>query len=443
MTIDIRTQDLRKKQMIHNGNGRKIAGEKTTLTHEVEARLPTDHGPFIMHLYEDESKKQHLALVMGDISSGEDVLTRVHSECLTGDLFGSLRCDCQSQLHQSIDMISEEGQGVIIYLRQEGRGIGLSSKLHSYNLQDEGYDTVDANTALGFEPDSREYEAAALILRDLGVRSIRLLTNNPDKSKAFTSMGISVRSMINISPRVTEENRRYLRTKTLRLNQAIDLETASSSSPEIDRMLRFLKRQAERKEEGVPFLTVLYAQSINGRLTDVDEAARNEDDMQLEYFLRRLKAVHPDHSVELPLRSGSISKIDQGPGNEVDPAQYGARSSHLSIADDVDDKGVLGNKEPSRQISGGFAKKIGKGPMVLIEAKPEELTSILGEGKADLIVGLVRPCLMASHEAKGDLLSEMPSIWFEDVHFITVGQWLVYYGVPSNVVNAKGCVDRH
>ncbi|HEX9595493.1 MAG TPA: GTP cyclohydrolase II [Anaerolineales bacterium] len=190
----------------------------------VSARLPTRYGDFQIHLYSNQlDEKEHLALVMGELPADEKTLVRVHSECLTGDVLGSRRCDCGEQLAQSLEMISKAGSGVLLYLRQEGRGIGLRDKLRAYNLQDEGLDTVDANLALGHQADNRDYDAAALILKDLGVAKVSLLTNNPNKIEELQRLGIEVVERIPLQGEVNPENARYLLTKAARMNHLLDL----------------------------------------------------------------------------------------------------------------------------------------------------------------------------------------------------------------------------
>src|SRR3990172_3200838 len=192
----------------------------------VSARLPTHYGEFELHLYANNlDGKEHLALVLGEITEQPSVLIRVHSECLTGEVLGSKRCDCGEQLELSLQMISKAGHGVLIYLRQEGRGIGLRDKLRAYNLQDDGLDTVDANLALGHQADERDYGAAAGILRHLGVRSVRLLTNNPRKIEALRQLGIDVVARLPLLIPATDENEAYLRTKGTRMNHWINLDT--------------------------------------------------------------------------------------------------------------------------------------------------------------------------------------------------------------------------
>ena len=191
----------------------------------VEARIPTPYGEFKAIGYRSlVDDRQHIALVKGDIGDGEGVLTRVHSECLTGDVFASLRCDCGEQLDYAIQKVAEEGRGVVLYIRgHEGRGIGLLHKLAAYRLQDEGLDTVDANVNLGLPVDSRDYGVGSQILYDLGVRSMRLLTNNPVKRAAIEGYGLSIEERIPISLPANEENRGYLRAKATRMGHELDL----------------------------------------------------------------------------------------------------------------------------------------------------------------------------------------------------------------------------
>jgi len=193
-----------------------------------EATVPTPRGTFRAVGFESRiDGRTHLALVAGDLGDGEDVLVRVHSECLTGDVFGSLRCDCGAQLRRALDMIAAEGRGVVLYLRgHEGRAIGLAQKLRAYELQEQGRDTVEANEELGFPPDPRDYGTSAQILRDLGVRSMRLLTNNPSKLVALEGYGLSIVERIPLETRPTRENIGYLRTKREKLGhllEALDL----------------------------------------------------------------------------------------------------------------------------------------------------------------------------------------------------------------------------
>jgi len=195
---------------------------ESLVTRVAKAELPTDHGPFTIHAFQSSLDGQtHVALVRGAIGAGDRVMVRVHSKCLTGDVFHSSRCDCGAQLDAAMERIATEGRGVLLYLHQEGRGIGLANKIRAYELQDQGLDTVEANERLGFKPDQRDYGIGAQILRALGVRTMRLLTNNPRKFVGLEGYGLAVVESVPLEVAPTEFTRRYLKTKKDKLGHKL------------------------------------------------------------------------------------------------------------------------------------------------------------------------------------------------------------------------------
>ncbi|MCA9958138.1 MAG: GTP cyclohydrolase II [Anaerolineales bacterium] len=256
------------------------------------ARLPTAMGTFSLCLYHNSyENKEHLALVMGDVDGQDDVLVRVHSECFTGDVLGSHRCDCGPQLERAMELIAAEGQGVIVYLRQEGRGIGLLDKLRAYNLQDKGYDTVDANLLLGHQADARDYTIAALILRDLGIHSMRLLTNNPLKIESLQALGLVVHERVPLYTEVTNENAAYLATKVAKMRHMLNLDLLPihQSGLSVDAIATVNGRSPTPQR---PFVTISYAQSLDGSITSrrgQPTALSSHDSMA---FTHKLRATH-------------------------------------------------------------------------------------------------------------------------------------------------------
>ncbi len=194
-----------------------------------EAKLPTPYGNFTVIAYKSQTDPaEHLAMVMGDVATEDPVLVRVHSQCLTGDVFHSLRCDCGEQIQIAMQNIEREGRGVILYMRQEGRGIGIHNKIKAYALQDEGLDTVEANLSLGFKADQRDYGVGAQILADLGIRNMRLMTNNPKKMSGLASYGLTITEQLPITTKPNQYNRRYLQTKQKKMGHLLKVSDADS-----------------------------------------------------------------------------------------------------------------------------------------------------------------------------------------------------------------------
>jgi 3,4-dihydroxy 2-butanone 4-phosphate synthase/GTP cyclohydrolase II len=260
------------------------------------ARIPTVDGEFALSLYENSrDDKEHLALVCGEVHEEEDVLVRVHSECFTGDVLGSLRCDCGEQLNTSMRRVAQQGRGIILYLRQEGRGIGLLSKLKAYNLQDEGYDTVEANRMLGHGADERDYAVAATILEDLGVSSVRLLTNNPQKIESLEEHGIQIAEREPLEPHVNRHNADYLRTKVDRMRHILDLgrqngHHSNAHDSSLQALRQRMNRHYDRHE--TPFVTLTYAQSLDGSIAGPSGRPLSISGEASLRFTHTLRSVH-------------------------------------------------------------------------------------------------------------------------------------------------------
>ena len=266
-----------------------------TVTKMESARIPTDAAEFELYIYRNnQDNLEHLAMVMGNVVGQDAVLVRVHSECYTGDVLGSQRCDCGQQLQRAMALIADAGAGVIIYLRQEGRGIGLLEKLKAYNLQDLGYDTVEANLLLGHPPDVRDYTVAARILEDLGIRSVRLLTNNPQKIDALNQKGVLITDRLPLYGQITSENARYVQTKVTRMNH---FPPPDSHAPEPLLLLKQVQQhlaQADsfRRQRHRPYVTLSYAQTVDGSIAIQSGRQFNISSAPAHRLTHQLRANH-------------------------------------------------------------------------------------------------------------------------------------------------------
>ncbi len=246
------------------------------------ASLPTRYGTFTLRCYQDNAGKEHVAVYLGDLRDQENVFTRIHSECFTGDVLGSHRCDCGTQLHESLRRISEAKHGLLIYLRQEGRGIGLLNKIRAYDLQENhNLDTVDANLSLGFGEDERTYEAAAFMINDLGIRSVLLNSNNPTKTAGLETHGIRVSNTEPSRPVLTESNVGYLKTKAIRMNHRLADGWLEVKNETPTRTMNVIAR---------PKVTLSYAQSLDGTIATRDKGQIALSCQESMAFVHRLRA---------------------------------------------------------------------------------------------------------------------------------------------------------
>lgn len=296
----------------------------------VKTRIPTGYGEFTLYLYAEHGK-EHLALVIGDVAGKSGVPVRVHSECLTGDVFGSRRCDCGDQLRHAMQYLGRVETGLLIYLRQEGRGIGLQKKMEAYNLQDQGMDTVEANIQLGHQPDERDYGIAARILRDLDVRSICLITNNPHKVEELQAHGIEIESRIPIEVGHHADNLGYLRSKAEKMEHLLSFRERIPEHHELAFIEPLLDQLgvARGAPAELPFVTLSRVQTLNGKVLPVGSGFRGAH--QVATLGRSLLSHHDGWLVEATaFADGCLSSALEG-------ASHGDRPRLILFSPDLDD----------------------------------------------------------------------------------------------------------
>ena len=420
---------------------------------EAAASLPTRHGDLEIHVFRLGDETEVVALVHGEIAGDEPVLVRLHSECLTGEALGSLRCDCGEQLESGLEQVGRADRGVLLYLRHEGRGIGLFDKIRAYALQDGGLDTVDANVALGLPIDGRDYTAAAAVLRRLGVRRARVMTNNPTKLQALADHGIEVVERVPIEAMPNRVNGSYLRTKARRMGHLLDSEPSMSSAP------------ARNGHHARPAVTVHYAQTIDGRIAARTGDARwvsGESSMQLAHELRAshdavmvgigtVLADDPhltvrlvegrspirvivDSTLRLPIAANVLADrtartiIVTTPSATQERARAIRSAGGEILRAHADDSGAVDMKDLLRRLRG-----IGIGSL-LIEGGRGIITSALRDHVVDRLTVCIAPKVIGEGVAAvGDLHIDYlrQALTFSSARFVTCGEDLIFYGEPK------------
>ncbi len=415
--------------------------------HEVATRLPTKDGSFRIHLFKDEEGREHVALVKGSVMSKEKVMTRVHSECLTGDLFGSLRCDCGPQLHHAMRILEEQEEGILIYLRQEGRGIGLAEKLKTYNLQDAGLDTVDANLYLGHKAEERDYQVAAEVLRDLGVLSIRLISNNPDKENKLKDLGIDVVSRVSLEPDVNMENLKYLKTKIERMGHELGSTQLFPFQPEMDDVRRYVARKRDEKL-GTPYISVFNISGLDGQLTyepslpgngpalykvlrmklmkEHDALLVTNDDLDLALQVRetggKVLVYDPDLRIRTdhPLLGDGepILAILHGPVENDTLKEIEERSiPHFTILDNDGDLDIGAFYEAQDRMAISS---------IMVDGKDGISNLLMSNAMVDTVMNALVPVISGGRGTKHYSLG----FTLRDVENVRMGDEIIYYGTP-------------
>jgi GTP cyclohydrolase II len=434
-----------------------------TITKKTCARVPTAEGEFQLCLYVSEDAKEHLVLISGDVAGQRDVVVRVHSECFTGDVLGSLRCDCGDQLHQAMRQIAAEGRGILIYLRQEGRGIGILDKLRAYNLQDMGYDTVEANLMLGHKADERDYTVAALILQDLDVRSVRLLTNNPLKIESLQASGVEITGRVPLQSHITAENAAYMTAKVQRMRHLLRLDPSLGGVAHYHHSPEVLARRANdhRRRMGRPFVTLTYAQSLDGCIAASGDQPLALSGRQALTLTHRLRAAHDAILVGIGtvLADNPLLNVRLVDGKDPQPVVVDSQlrfpleanllhhhplSPWIATGDQADAErqrqlekaGARVLRLPTT-VSGGvdlaaLLYRLGEWGIdsVMVEGGARIITSFLAQRLVDHLVVTVVPRLIGGLHAVGSLSLSDPALFpsLRHVDYQRLGEDLVMWG---------------
>lgn len=441
---------------------RTAVNKASVIKNLVKTRIPTSYGEFTLYLY-SEHGKEHLALVIGDVAGKTSVPVRVHSECLTGDVFGSRRCDCGDQLRHTLQYLGRANFGVLVYLRQEGRGIGLRKKMEAYNLQDQGMDTVEANIRLGHQPDERDYGIAARILRDLQVGSIHLITNNPHKVDELQGHGITVEARIPIEVGQHADNLDYLRSKAEKMAHLL---TFRERTPEhhdlafIETLLDQLSL-ARAAPDGGSFVTLTYTQSLDGGIATGPQASLAPESKQSLVLTHYLRAQHDallvgvdtiladdprlnvrycegeaprlvilDPLAQTPPDCRALAHAKQAPIIAVTAHADPARRAELAAAGA---EILLVNADAEagpdlKEIQGTLKHRDLR--LLMVEGSPSIIHTFLKQQLVNYCVITITPQLLGGLRAI-DGLRDTPSLSLTDCQYRTLGSDLIAYGPVS------------
>jgi GTP cyclohydrolase II len=453
-----------------------IAEQGPVVRRQTMTRIPTPNGEFNLALYNGGAdQKEHMALIIGDIAGQEDVLIRIHSECFTGDVLGSLRCDCGEQLERAMQEISTRGSGVILYLRQEGRGIGLLEKLRAYNLQDLGHDTVDANLMLGHEADARDYTVAAQILSDLDVQSVQVMTNNPLKISALQELGVRVTRRIPIEIVPSPDNLSYLRTKAVRMSHLLEFNVDSAAKLHVNgngnghqangaSALHEVSIPPVIRKSTRPAVTISYAQSLDGSIAAADGTPIKISGAASMAMTHRLRASHDailvgigtaiaddprltvrlvpgedpqpvivDSRLRLPSDAAIFSSGQGAPWIITTPAHDPVRRAELETAGAT--IFIVSSTDDGRVNLAEMLDLLGERGIrsLMVEGGSRILRSFLCDRLVDQMVVTLSPTIIGGLRVLRDSGTEANPVYpsFEQVHYQRLGDDIVLWGRPK------------